>query len=365
MIPIPSLIRRPWLLIRGALVDRDRPDLRHLRSIEDPERFIWAILPQVARSFATSIVVLPDSAARAAAVAYLYCRMLDTYEDLHPPGRARQEALASFAARLGAEPIPGPPTLDRPAATDQRDRADLLLVERCGLVDRVFSTLPPDDQANITRLVAQMGKGMVWSAERFEEQGGVLESEDQLLRYCRNVIGEPALFTMRLLTPAPITSVRREDALSVSEMIQLANITRDIEKDLLRGIGYHPALKPYLHQDAAADPAAADQVRAVRRQLLVLALLRVPAYRRLLADLDSPRVSTARASAVLMLLFTDRYYRSCAEEIGHPSWPGQKRTSLLLLQAALAAASPRWAHRIASHVERNFLLAARSIAAAA
>ena len=37
---LPFSIRRLWLLVRGAMVDRDNPRFEYLGSIEDPERFV-------------------------------------------------------------------------------------------------------------------------------------------------------------------------------------------------------------------------------------------------------------------------------------------------------------------------------------
>ena len=99
------------------------------------------MLPHAARSFAASIVVLPREQARAAAVAYLYCRMLDTYEDLYPgPGRAADE-LRRFAARFGAGRCRRRRRSRMTLARDERDRINLLLVDRCSHVDAVFRTL--------------------------------------------------------------------------------------------------------------------------------------------------------------------------------------------------------------------------------
>ena len=84
---------RPRLLVSNLTAQRDRPRLHHLRTLVQPERFVWAILPHAARTFSACIAMLPARAARAAAVGYLYCRMLDTYEDLHPDAVARIDAL--------------------------------------------------------------------------------------------------------------------------------------------------------------------------------------------------------------------------------------------------------------------------------
>jgi len=100
MSPVPFPLWRPVLLVQGARLDRSEPDLRYLGSIDDPERFGWAILPHVTRSFAASIVLLPQALARAARVGDLYARLLDTYEDMVPDPTQRIEGLQWFATRF-------------------------------------------------------------------------------------------------------------------------------------------------------------------------------------------------------------------------------------------------------------------------
>jgi len=354
-------LQRPVRLVRSLFVNRDRPDLHKLSAIRDPQTFVWAILPHAARTFSASIVLLPRPLADASAVAYLYCRMLDTYEDLVACPSERDRALALFAERLGTG-TPAPP-IETELARDQRDEAHLLLVQRCDLVDRAYAQLDPEVQALICTLVRNMAEGMRWSSAMFERQRGVLESEDQLTRYCRNVLGEPVLFSARLLCwhqhrePVLPESVET-DAMAVGEMIQLANVTRDIEKDLARGIGYHPDLRDDLGAGTAGNLAQAERVRRVRAELMNAALQRAPAYRRLVEHLSPRRFSMARASAVLMLLFTDRYFRACAIRADLPSWGKRRSGARLLLTALPAALSPRWARTVLAWIETNFLAAA-------
>jgi phytoene/squalene synthetase len=364
---IPFALRRPVLLVRDMVVDRDHPDLERLASIEDPERFVWAILPHAARTFAPCITLLPKRASRAAAVAYLYCRMLDTYEDLVVQPAKRDAALAAFAGRLDAatpDGVPAPPPIRESAARDARDAAHLLLVQQHALVDRVYLTLEPEVRALIRTLVREMAEGMRWSSAAFEHQGGVLESEEQLARYCRNVIGQPVLFASRLLRwhetggGTALPDAVAEDAMTVGEMIQLANVTRDIEKDLLRGIAYDPRLRNDLGCAVDGDPTLAERIRSVRGDLLVMALSRASSYRRLIEGLSPRRISLARASGVLMLLFTDRYYRACARRAGRPTWGRHRSGARLVLTALPAAWSRGWTRRVISEVERNFLRAA-------
>jgi phytoene/squalene synthetase len=324
-----------------------------LASIRDPGRFVWAILPHAARTFSACIVMLPDRLAVPAAVAYLYCRILDTYEDLLPDP-ARREALAAAADRLesiavGERPPPAP-RVGRDRASDGRDAAHVLLVERTGLVDQVALDLPGTVRGLVRDLVREMATGMAWSSERFAEQGGALRDAGQLDRYCWNVLGAPIGFCTRLFRwdrsgDAHLPPGLRDEAAAVGSFLQLANVTRDLEKDLRRGVAYDPALAADLGGDAQADPGLATRIRRVRSCLLDRALDRAPAYLRLVESLEFPRLSLARASCVLMLLFTERYYLGCARSVGR-GVPGPPRgRAWPLLRALPALLSGRAARR--------------------
>jgi phytoene/squalene synthetase len=354
MSPIPFSLRRIGLLARGVFVSRDRPQFSKLAAIEDAESFIWAILPHAARSFAPSILLLPESHARAAAVGYLYARMLDTFEDLSETPATSRAALAEFALRFQTDRPAAPPVTPTPQHSDARDQAHLLLIDSCNLVDEVYLQLDPATRIRIATLVADMSAGMIEFSRTFETQGGVLSDEQQVLDYCHRVIGLPALFVMELLL-GDLSGDHQRDALEVSELIQLANITRDIEKDLLRGIAYHPALAPHLRMEG---PGIAADVSRARRDLMMLATRRSPAFRRLVDSAGLRRLSPARAAAVMMMLFTDRHYRECAAAAGLPTWSGPRRLTAMVLIALPAAVSPWWADRVLLRAERDLLAAA-------
>ena len=349
---LPFSIRRLWFLALGALVDRDNPRFEYLDSIEDPERFGWAILPHAARSFAPSILLLPEEEARAAAVGYLYARMLDTYEDLSATPSEAREALSGFAERFGAgRPGKAPVPSDTPSP-DARDRTHLLLIERHWLVDELFLRLDSVNRGRVTRLITDMASGMGEFSAIVEKQRGILIDEQQVLDYCHTVIGLPALFVMELLL-GDVSADQVHDVLEVSELIQLANITRDIEKDLRRGIAYHPALEPHLGSDGRG--AAAGDVAAARRDLMVLATRRAASFRRLVDAVDLPRFSSTRSAAVLMMLFTDRHYRKYAIVAGMLSWSAPNRVLTMVLTSLPAAFSPWWAKRVLLRVEGDLL----------
>jgi len=360
---MPFWIRRPFLILRDLVTSRDHPDLDRLARIEEPEAFVWAILPHAARTFSSCIALLPERSALAAAVAYLYCRMLDTYEDLVPDRGAREAALRAFAHRLDGAPggriAPAPPIADA-SDRDNRDRAHLLLVRRANLVDMVYLSFDLATQGVVRDLVRDMANGMAWSSSTFAAQGGVLRDETQLLEYCRHVLGNPVVFGVRLMRLAhggapELSTVEREDAMRVGEMVQLANITRDVEKDLHRGIAYDASLRDDLGREDPADPALRERCRRVRERLLRMAFDRAPSYARVVRALQLPRWSVARASAVLMLLFTERYFRGCSLRVGRTAWRGPTATIDLLARTFAASLSRRRAQLEIARVERAFL----------
>jgi phytoene/squalene synthetase len=346
------------LLLRGLVANRDHPNLVSLASETDSERFVWRVLPHAARSFAASIVILPAEKAKAAAVAYLYCRILDTYEDLYPDTDRRGQALDAFASRFETDALTAPEPIPTGLARDDRDRLHLLLVEQCSLIDDVYRSLPTEMRLSIARLVRAMADGMIWSVNCFARQGGVLIDSDQMSRYCRNVIGNPVLFALELVGRGRLTAATRRDAGAVGEMIQLANITRDVEKDLARGIGYHPALEPFLRN--GGDPVKMHEtVQHVRVELTARAMGLVPAYLRLMAGFEG--MVAIRTAAVLMLGFTELHYRGCVAGSGRDPWPGPASSVGVVLRAIPSLVSARWAKRRLGRVEANFLQAAASL----
>lgn len=361
---IPFLLRRPSLLVRDLVIDRDRPDLAALASEDDAEAFLWKILPHAARTFSACIAFLPSRLALASAVGYLYCRSLDTYEDLLGSHAERQRALKAFANRFearGGGSLPEPaPSIDASRAHDHRDRTHVILVNRCHLIDQVFSRLDSTLKQMIIDLVKGMSRGMIWSSEIFEKQRGVLADSEQLRRYCGHVLGLPTIFAARMISfyhshRPNLVPAHEEDALLAGEMVQLANITRDIEKDLRRGVSYHPSLKSDLGRDPGSDPALLERVRRVREEFLLRALRLAPAYSRFVKRLTFSKISFSRASAIMMLLFTDRHYRACARRVGHRAWKGSDSGLIVILRSLPAIFSRRWTGRVLAKTESCFV----------
>ena len=314
---IPFFVRRPWLMLGQWFTNRDHPPIEKLRAIEDPESFVWAVLPHAARTFAACIALLPANKARAGAVGYLYCRILDTYEDLAPDPKP---LLRAFASRFDGDTIAPAPGIEAPTVQDARDEGHLLLLEKVGQIDAMFRSLSPLQQETVLRCVRAMAEGMA-------------EDDLDVLSYCRVVLGNPTVFGMELLLERELQPDERETCMRVGEMVQLANITRDVEKDRDRGVAY--------------DDRPPDEARAY---FLDLALERVPDFGAMLAMLQRPWFHLGRASGFLMLLFTDRYYEKLARRLGHEGWGAVRSTFWMLLLPFPASVSHRFTMKRAKRI---------------
>ena len=311
------------MLLRIALnllADRRHPPLSKLARIENPRRFLWSILPSVARSFSFCIAFLPNRLAPTLAVAYAYCRMLDTYEDVVAEPSERTRLLEAFIDRFpDSDEMPKPaPSLETDLSGDPSEDSHVLLARRSALVDSVYRELPSDHRAAIRRLIRRMGTGMIWATETFTRQGGSLRSSEQLSRYCSSVLGNPILFAeeMQLLDmgmPPRVAEDRKKMCAFVGEAIQLANITRDLEKDCRRGVYYHSDLA-----NCSSEEERAEVIGSVRRELITRSFGLGRIFRPFVAGIPARNQSLARGAALLMILFTVAFYQRAARQAGLP-----------------------------------------------
>ena len=311
------------MLLRIALnllADRRHPPLSKLAKIENPRRFLWSILPSVARSFSFCIAFLPNRLALTLAVAYAYCRMLDTYEDVVAEPSERTRLLEAFIDRFpDSDQTPKPaPSLETDLSGDPSEDNHVLLASRSALVDSVYGELPSDHRAAIRRLVRRMGTGMIWATKTFTRQGGSLRSSEQLSRYCSSVLGNPVLFAEEMQRldmglPPKVTEDRKKMCAFVGEAIQLANITRDLEKDCRRGVYYHSALA-----DCSSEEDLATMIGSVRKELITRAFGMGKVFAPFVEGIPSRDRSLARGSTLLMILFTVAFYQRAARRAGLP-----------------------------------------------
>ena len=139
-------------------------------------------------------------------------------------------------------------------------------------------------------------------------------------------------------------------------MIQLANITRDVERDLVPRHRLPPLAVPHLGTTDAAGP-----VREARRHLMAHALAHAPAYTRLAEQIAPSRFSLARGLSRPHAPPHGPPLPVVRRRIGHPDWRGPDRAGTIVLASLLAAFSCRWSHRVMRRVEQDFLSAVQSI----
>jgi phytoene/squalene synthetase len=339
--------RRIIRVIRNLRADRHDPPLDRLAREQDPERFLWEILPHAARTFSLAIAVLPPRLGRSVGIAYLCCRILDTVEDL-ARDPAERDRRFDDVVRLVRDGTPLPDLADA-WVQDARDRAHLVLVRRSDLVARLLASLPPDTRARILGLVERMAAGMKRAAAIREHTGGLVTGEERE-RYCRAVLAEPLMFaesellSERGLDPA-LPPDRRAAALEVGELVQLANVCRDVEKDLGRGVAYDPELAPWLLRAADAPESV---VAAARRRVLERVAELSRSIEPYFLGLPFRAVSGGRGASLVLLITTARFFQKVNARL-EPS---------PLRRVALPAGSRAAAHCAAGVVSRA---AARAI----
>ena len=89
--------------------------------------------------------------------------------------------------------------------------------------------------------------------------------------------------------------------------------------------------------------------------MMRLAIQRAPSFRRLVTGVRLPRLSGARAAAVLMMLLTDRHYRVYAHGAASSSPSAPRRFVAMVVESLPAIVSSRWADRVLLRVERGLM----------
>lgn len=212
--------------------------------------FCHAILPDVSRTFALTIPVLPDRLADSVCVAYLLCRIADTIEDRADLPPALRDDLYSRFADLVRDPPPWP---DARVQTflqrwpRERNRSYQALVEGMGQVLAAFASLDEQERAPIDDCVQEMIDGMRHMTHQRPNDGVtyVCEDLDQLEDYCHYVAGTVGLmltrqFETHLGSSRFSAAERPEQGRRFGLGLQLTNILKDHRTDVKRGTSFMP-----------------------------------------------------------------------------------------------------------------------------
>lgn len=249
-------------------------------AIADRE-FCDGMLPEVSRTFALCIRLLPPELEYPVLVAYLLCRIADTIEDTADiSGQEKVRLLATFRASLDddqADAAEVAKTFTPPRTDEERLAASAIRVLR------EFRHLDPGLQTAIRPWVQEMCDGMSEFSGRAEDVPGRMASLStvaDLERYCYYVAGTVGhmLTDLFRLGPPPYSPerYRKLDGLATSFGLglQLTNIIKDVADDRRRGWSFVPrelcqvaGIRPeHLH-----NPAESTGARHVMMQLIVKA----------------------------------------------------------------------------------------------
>ncbi len=199
------------------------------------ERFCREILPEVSRTFALSIRVLPGDLGRAVLAAYLLCRIADTVEDeprLPAPEKAAllDDLLAAFASREAAA------VFVARAASVTGDPAHVRLTRRAELVFELHAALPEPSRRHVERWVREMVVGMRKFVLLYP-RGIRIQTVEEYREYCYYVAGTVGYMLTDLWREhAPSIGARtyevlRERAREFGEALQTVNILKDVAQD--------------------------------------------------------------------------------------------------------------------------------------
>ena len=206
--------------------------------------FCRTVLPDVSRTFALGIRLLPPALSYSVSIAYLICRIADTIEDSALHSIDERRTLLAAVERALANPRGGIAGLERgpwPAA----ERALMVSSDR---VFREFSHLPQQEQAIVANWVREMISGMSASLSATGRSATTpFEDLADLHRYCYYVAGTVG----HLLTDLFQVHSKRIDPARHAQLdalasdfglgLQLTNVTRDMAEDVRDGRNFVPA----------------------------------------------------------------------------------------------------------------------------
>lgn len=302
---------------------------------ESDRRYCRDVLPDVSRTFALNIRLLPGLFGETVRIGYLLCRAADALEDSWPGPPAEIER--RFDTMLLA--IEGD---DRAAARLAADATrvasggrDLQLVAHYPRVWRVYRSLPDAWRDPLATMVRTMALGMRRYAARAagrDPGAPYLDTEAELHDYCYVVagcVGEMLTRLANLEAPAPaaVEAQRMRLAPVVGEALQLTNILLDWPVDVRRGRCHLPAQWLDAHGLAPGDLVGAPRPElaplvARLEGLAHAALERVPDY----VELFPSRMQRYRLFCLWPALWAAGSMRAAAEA---PEFPwGERRPRL-------------------------------------
>ena len=199
------------------------------------ERFCLDILPEVSRTFALSIRVLPGDLGRAVLAAYLLCRIADTVEDEPRLAAEEKAALLDLMLDAFASPAARAEFVAR-AASLAGEPAHVRLAGRADQVLLLHDAVPAASRARVEHWVREMVVGMRKFVLLYP-RGIRIQTIEEYREYCYYVAGTVGYMLTDLWREhAPSIGARtyevlRERAREFGEALQTVNILKDVAQD--------------------------------------------------------------------------------------------------------------------------------------
>lgn len=217
-------------------------------------RTCFALLPKVSRTFALSISLLKPPMRQSVCLAYLLCRLVDTFEDA-PTLSTEQKAafirdLQAFLTKR-AQPDPDWPRSAVMTLADGVSPSDRELLEETHALLDALDTLPAREREAVVRCCQEMATGMIEMQVLLDAGPGpralrLLPSMESLTRYCHYVAGIVGTLLTELfyLNSDALGKERFFDLLnraeSFGQYLQKINILKDIPHDHAKGWCFIP-----------------------------------------------------------------------------------------------------------------------------
>ncbi len=273
--------------------------------------FCGDMLPKVSRTFAVCIKLLPTELEHPVLVAYLLCRIADTFEDTtRLPVDERVRLLALFSDALENPRATVEPLHD---AFAQPQTDEELLVREAAVVLAQFWDLPIEHRDAIRPWVREMCSGMAEFVRR-ERKGLELEAlstVEELERYCYYVAGTvghllTALFNVHFGLGEGDRSMKLQSlATSFGLGLQLTNIIKDVADDQRRGWSFVPR---QLCEAAGINPEDLHKASYAAEGRRVMQMMIDKAKGHLSDALDYTTTLPRRDSGVRQFCLTSLYF---------------------------------------------------------
>jgi len=203
--------------------------------LQRAKAFCREIFPDVSRTFALSIRLIPGELGAAVRYAYLICRIADTIED-EPQLPAVEKASLLDLLTACFDDAAAATQLSSRAATLEGDERHLRLVRNTDLVFTAFRDLPESTRQPVRHWVGEMIAGMRKFVLAYPN-GIRIQTLDEYKEYCYYVAGTVGFLLTDLwheyvpsIGPARYR-ILRDHCQAFAEALQTVNILKDVARD--------------------------------------------------------------------------------------------------------------------------------------